>query len=112
METKALRVDMPDGSRWDVPVMIVAQNRAEYYKDEFDGDIERSLEEDTLPLFKADSYEIHDWAANNMSWSDVVEFAERVFLDGKTAVDFEDGWANGEYEIIEKGRDKVHKDLF
>ncbi len=99
MENKVLRIDMPDGSRWDVPVMIIAQNRAGYYKDEFGGDMDRSLKEDTLPLFKEGDYEIHDWAANNMNWSDVVEFAKKV-IDGKTKVDYQNGWINGDYEIL------------
>jgi len=42
---------MPDGSKWGVNVNEVAKNRAENYADEFDDDVERSLAEDTFPLF-------------------------------------------------------------
>ena len=59
---KMLTVDMPDGSVWAVPVMLIARNRAEHYKGEFGGDIERSLAEDTVPLFSESDYEIRDWA--------------------------------------------------
>jgi len=99
MENKMLRIEMPDGSKWDIPVMIIARNRAEYYKDEFGGDVEKSLKEDTLLLFAEDEYEIHDWAANNMNWSDVAEHAKEV-IGEKKEVDFEEGWCNGEYEIV------------
>jgi hypothetical protein len=44
---------MPDGSEWAYSVMDIARNRAEHYADEYGGDVERSLAEDTLPLFRA-----------------------------------------------------------
>lgn len=97
MTDKRYIVEMPDGSEWAIPVMLIARSRAEYYATkEFDGDIERSLAEDTLPLFAGDDYEIRDWAQNNMNWDDVAEHAVQV----KPAnVDFQEGWINGQYLI-------------
>ena len=77
MENKVLRITMPDSSKWDVPVIIIANDRANYYKYEFNNDLNESLEKDTLPLFRESDYEIVDWAANNMDWDDVKEFAKR-----------------------------------
>jgi hypothetical protein len=89
---------MPDCSKWDVPVSVIAQNRAEYYKDAFDGDLQRSLDEDTLPLFEASRFEIEDWAANNMNWSDV----ERVaMMTSQPEIDYQEGWVNGGKEVVE-----------
>lgn len=90
---------MEDGSLWDVPVSLIAQNRAAEYADEFDGDIEKSLNEDTMPLFNSDDYEIQDWAANNMNWDDVKAHAVKVD-DG--IVDYQDGWVNGDKKVIAK----------
>ena len=67
---KMLVLQMPDGSEWGVPVEVIARNRAEHYKSEFGDDVERSLAEDTMPLFE-DDYEIEEWASNNMNWQDV-----------------------------------------
>ena len=67
---KYFTVELNDGSIWGVPVEMIARNRAAYYADEFDGDVEASLKEDTLPLFEEDDYQIEDWAVNNMNWSD------------------------------------------
>ena len=92
-----MRVEMPDGSKWDVPVSIIAKNRAEFYKDEFDGDIEKSLTKDTIPLFENVEYEIEDWAQNNMYWSEVEPHATKVEDENP---DYEDGWCNGDKEII------------
>jgi len=94
--TKKYIVTMEDNSRWAIPVSIIANQRAEFYKAEFDGDLQRSLDEDTAPLFESDHYEIADWAKNNMNWSDVVKVAECVT---PAEIDFQDGWFNGEYEV-------------
>ena len=103
---QVIRITMPDGAKYDVPTEIIARNRAKYYADkEFDGDIERSLAEDTLPLFQSDDYEIHDWAANNMNWSDVKDHATLASLPEDSEASHQEGWINGEYEIIEKPDD-------
>lgn len=94
-----LHVSMPDGSRWSVPVEIIARDRAAYYAPrEFDGDIERSLTEDTIPLFESDDYEIKDWAANNMNWKDVK--AHAVCVKAPSPPDFQEGWINGDKEVV------------
>ena len=73
---KFLRVTFGDGvAVYDVPLDVIARDRAEHYASEFDGDIERSLAEDTIPLFDEDGFEAEDWAANNMDWRDVKEHA-------------------------------------
>lgn len=95
---KVMIVEMPDGSEWQVPVDVIARNRAEHYANEFDGDVERSLAEDTMPLFASDDYEVKDWAENNMNWADVVSDATQREPGN---VDYQDGWANGEKRICE-----------
>jgi len=94
---------MPDGSKYDIPVDKIAENRAEEYKEEFGGDLQRSLIEDTIPLFDNDDYSIEDWAANNMNWSDISMFAKKV--KESDPVDYQEGWINGEKEIIEDAPD-------
>jgi hypothetical protein len=94
-----MTVEFPDGSKWGVPVMEIAKNRAEYYKDEFGNNLARSLNEDTIPLFEGDDYEIEDWATNNMNWSDVKSFAFKV-SDG-TGPDMQEVWMNGEKGFID-----------
>lgn len=92
-----LEIKMPDGSVWGVPVMVIAKDRAANYANEFGGDVERSLVEDTLPLFEAEVFEIKDWAANNMNWSDVKHAATRIRPpDPLTDADFQEAWVNGE----------------
>ena len=95
---KMLTIEMPDGSKWGVPMEMIARNRAAHYAHEFDGDVERSMAEDTMPLFESDDYEVEDWAANNMNWSDVEHLA---VCTQKGSVDFDDGWANGDKDVID-----------
>lgn len=84
------RVTMPDWSRWDVPVQIIADSRDENYKGE---DTVRSIREKNLGL-----YQIESWAANNMNWNDVKEYAVQVAETAET--DWQDGWTNGDKEIV------------
>lgn len=88
-------VTMPDGSDWAYPVMEIARNRAEHYASEFGGDVERSLREDTLPLFREDPYEIEDWAANNMNEEDV----PGTLHCPPESLDRQRGWVNGAKRI-------------
>ena len=90
---KQMKVEMSDGSIWAVPVEMIARHRAKHYAHEFDGDIEKSLAEDTIPLFESDDYEIEDWAVNNMNWSD---FEGHRVMVNEPDVDYDDGWCNGD----------------
>jgi hypothetical protein len=87
---KYMTVKLDDGSIWGVPVEMIARNRATHYASEFDDDVERSLKEDTLPLFDDDDYEIHDWAVNNMNWSDFD--GHQVKLQDAPTPDFQEAW--------------------
>lgn len=95
---KHLQITMPDGSKWAVPVEVIAMNRAAYYAKAEGTTIEDSLRNDTNPVFEADPFEIEDWAANNMNWEDVEHLA---FCTAKGEIDYEEGWANGDKEVID-----------
>lgn len=94
---KRLLIEMPDGSKWTVPVSLIAMNRATYYAKNDSVSIEASLNNDTLPLFEANEFEIKDWAANNMNWEDVEHMAVCI---GKGDTDYQEGWINGDNKII------------
>lgn len=96
---KMLTVEQKDGSVWGVPVDVIARDRAKHYASEFDGDVERSLAEDTLPLFADEPYEVQDWAANNMNWCDVAAHARK--LKDAPPPDFQDAWMSGEKSVVE-----------
>lgn len=98
-----LQIDMPNGSKWGVPVDVIARNRAEHYAHEYGGDIEKSLIEDTMPLFEKHKYEIEEWAENNMNWSDVKDCAKLLvpaILHEVVECNYQDGWINGDKKII------------
>jgi len=90
---KFLRVTMPDGSRWDVPAQVVVDD----YRRHYGG---------TEP--EPDDYELKDWAAGNMDWADVVEHARKI-ADGPAldAHDFQEGWVNGEKEVVDRALRKT-----
>lgn len=90
---KFMTVELPDGSLWGGPVEMIARHRAEFYAREFGGDVERSLAEDTIPLFESDDYEIQDWAVDQMDWSDFD--GHQVKLKGPADPDFNVAWLSG-----------------
>ena len=92
--TAMLRVTMPDGSKWDVPLQAVADSRDEHYVED---------KEDTVTsLRKGDigEYDVKDWARNDMNWDDVSKFASKV-AEGEP-VDYQEGWVNGDMKVVGK----------
>ena len=87
-----LRVTMPDGSVWAVPALVIAQNRARYYAKDNEAEFAKEV-----AYCMGDDYEIEDWAANNMDWSDVANVALRV---KQPETDYEEGWANGRKRVV------------
>jgi len=103
--TKKLRVTMPDGSQYDVPAALVAMNRATYYAEHDTGktlgpEFEKVYAYEFDYTMRTDDV-IMDWAANNMNWSDVSSMAKRVMPSTMSDDEFQEGWINGEKEIVE-----------
>lgn len=96
MKTSFLRIRMPDNSLWDVPAILIASNLAKHY--ERDGSEAYEIEKANA---LASATDLIDWAANNMNWSDVEKFAQKV-QDGEETVDYQEGWVNGAKQVIEK----------
>ena len=96
-----LRVEMPDGSLWDVPAQLIADSRDGYYSTErFPVDGGRL--EDTIGLIRAGKLRPHEllrWAEESVGWWDVGEHATRV-PDGAKPVNYGSGWRKGRKEII------------
>lgn len=96
MKEKMLRITMPDGSVWEVPAMMIALNRTNYYA-ENDGFKPDSKEWNDELKHSLTSEELIDWSANNMDWSDVSASA-RMVKNGD--VDYQEGWVNGDKEVV------------
>ncbi len=90
---KTLTVIMPDRSQWSVPIEIIARHRASYFaKRLFGGDVERSLNEDTLPLFQKNPMAIEQWSEEMMDWDDVKGHALQVVAPNPN---YYEGWQKG-----------------
>ena len=100
---KVLRVEMPDGSKWDVPAELIAESRARYFAKHDAGGDEKTEEylkayTEEFETTMNDEYELMDWASNNMDWEDVKDSAKK-FSDGD-APDYQDGWTNGDKWVV------------
>lgn len=97
---KYLRVTMPDGSKWDVPARTIARNRAQYYarKVKTPAAMARVYSEEFDATYD-DDRELMDWAGSNMNWEDV---SAQAVLANPARPDFQEGWVNGDKEIVVK----------
>jgi hypothetical protein len=97
---KELVVTMQDGSKWGIPVHVIANHRAQYYYEtgEFSS-VAKSLAEDTIPHFEDDEFNIIDWAQNDMDWEDIKLHAR--LAEAAPPINYEYGWINGEKEIVD-----------
>ena len=99
---KVIRTTMPDGSDWDVPASLVANHRAEYYAQKETGQnhgakyVEEFNREYDYAM--SDPCELFDWCRNNINWSDIKVHATKA---SESECDYEDGWSNGDKEIVE-----------
>lgn len=103
---KVYQITMPDGSKWNIPVTAIARSHAQYYaripaEVDYAGDVEKCYAELSLPLLTRDASEVRDWASGNMNWADVARVARPANPSGKVAVDYQDGWVNGDYRILD-----------
>ena len=96
---KKYMVTMSDGSKWAVPVRVIAESHAAYYLSLGDFVTMEQAMVSTMSDFE-DEGEIRDWASNNMDWSEVEDFAEMVVEAPK--IDWQEGWVNGDWEIIDE----------
>lgn len=100
---------MENGETWDIDLTTIAVDRASYYAcydnpDKTAKNYQNNWKKtynDEYEYTMEDEGEAIDWACNNMNWEDVEPFAVRVdFL--KNSFDYNDGWTNGDKEIITK----------
>jgi len=91
---KVLRIAMPNGTKWDVPASVIAENKARWYA-EAKGSNYQDKYDDTI----VSEDKIIDWAENNMNWEDVERVATKVEVP--ITVDYQDGWVNGEKKVLQ-----------
>ena len=99
LSNKYLRVTFNGGETYDVPLMVVARDRADWEADDHGGSAERALAEYVVPLFLANPGEAIEWAACDMNWSDLAPHAVRV---APAVPDYEDEWPDSLKRIVDR----------
>lgn len=93
--SKYIRVDMPDGSKWDVPAAVVATN----YVDNHFGKTRNYVWRQSFDAVMEQPDTLLDWAESNINWSYVEPHAQKV---QDADIDYQDGWVNGQKEVVER----------
>ena len=96
-------VVMPNGERWAVPAKIIINDRAHYMADKHPDEfptLEDAIKDTEEYFADDDHYDLHDWAANNMNWEDVKEYAFKVGEpELLTEEQMQEAWCNGEHSV-------------
>ena len=98
---KVIVCNTPRG-QYSIPLKSVAENRADYYACEVDGN-EKGSEEYNLEVEFAmkDNYEAIDWILNNSNWEDWEDVATK--LNEKVNVTDDDFWTDSDdFKIVEQ----------
>lgn len=97
---KIILCDTPKG-RYGIPLKLVAENRANYYSVEVDGNDPSSDEyKEEVDWVMADDFEGIDWLLNNSDWEDWESVAFKV--DEKVKVTDDDFWTSSDgFKIID-----------
>ena len=95
---KYMIATFPNGDRYKIPTKIIADDYVKYYLSKGE-QTEKELKEEVDNNFQ-DTFEIEDWAFNNMNWEDVENHAVKI---EKVKIDLEEEWGNvGEIEFSNK----------
>ena len=96
-----LRVEMEDGSWWDVPGKIIASARASSFTPEAvhsDDELEQRL--NIMYETLRDEELLIDWAEVNMEWKDIVPFARQVRSSRNSSYDSD--WLKGMKQVVKE----------
>jgi len=97
---KFLQITMLDGSKYEVPANLIAEDRARYYgREDPEPDFETTYQKELAYTLEED-YELCDWAANNMNWAEVEPFSVRIA--DPPPPNLQEGWNNGEKKVISR----------
>jgi len=97
---KRLKVTFSNGEIFYIPAMIIAEDRAKYHakldSERGDGEYDEVYKLE-IEYALSDTFEIIDWANNNMNWSDLVEHARLI---DTIPADYEREWSNAK-KVVE-----------
>lgn len=97
---KVIRFNTPKG-QYEIPLIKVAENRAQYYADEESFNSDSQEWDDEISLVMEDDFEGIDWLINNTDFEDWEDIAVKINEDEK--ISDEDFWTSSDdFEIIEK----------
>lgn len=97
---KVIKCNTPNG-QFQIPLRLVAENRADYYAVEVDGNEKGSQEwQEEVDWVMKDDFEGIDWLLNNTNWEDWQDSATK--LNDKVKVTDDDFWCSSDdFEIVE-----------
>ena len=100
---KVLRVQMSDGTLYDIPAEVIAEHRATYFEDYsaeklsyHSSSVQPRLHYEEKEFALKNDEVLIEWASKKMSWKDIKPHAKKVELPNNN----EEDWPNAPKEII------------
>ncbi len=93
--SKKIEITFSNGVVYSIPAKIVAEDRADYYATQDDGDYDEIFKQEMWVL--DDELELLDWMRGNMDWEDVEEEATLERVD---KINKHDEFINADAELI------------
>jgi hypothetical protein len=94
---KKLKITFSDGRTYEIPADLIARHRANYYKevDANPTDWERDFD-----YAMRNPEELLDWAANNMNWSMIKNYAKEILVEPPKP-NYDSEWTNAPKEVYD-----------
>lgn len=66
-----LLITLPNKEKFILPMIVVALNHANHFKNKFGMNLDRSLNDNSLPMFANEPHKAKRWLQDNMIWEDI-----------------------------------------
>lgn len=102
MMKKVIRFNTPTG-QYEIPLLKVAENRAQYYADQENFNSDSQEWDDEISLVMEDDFEGIDWLINNTDFEDWEDIGIAVKINDDEKISEEDFWTSSDgFEIVVK----------
>ncbi|HEY8500828.1 MAG TPA: hypothetical protein VIL89_09435 [Clostridia bacterium] len=103
---KVLRVQMSDGNVYEIPALVIAEHRADFFEDNsarklayHSSSVQPRLRSAEIEFALKNDDVLLEWASDRMKWKDLEEHAVKVYPDTES---YEKQWAEAPKQIINK----------
>jgi hypothetical protein len=110
MMIEKIRIEMSDGSIWEMPALMIIVERADHYsltnypkEDNESFNIfwkREQVRKQEIEYGLSDNYELIDWVRNNHDFNDLVKYFDLTMIKAHDQVDYNKMFKTAEFDIV------------